>query len=156
MVSGKPLMRELLHLEKLMKTWMLLVLFGLSCSAMAENPPLDCQNAMSTLEMNRCASMALDSAEAELARYLAASLAHNADDLELVNAINAAQTDWQAYRLSHCNSVYMQWRDGSIRGVMAFSCKTQLTKQRSHDIWKNFLSYMDGTPAILPEPDTSL
>ncbi|WP_083835117.1 lysozyme inhibitor LprI family protein [Alishewanella jeotgali] len=64
--------------------------------------------------------------------------------------------NWQAYRLSHCNSVYMQWRDGSIRGVMAFSCKTQLTKQRSHDIWKNFLSYMDGTPAILPEPDTSL
>ena len=29
--------------------------------------------------------MALDLAEAELARYLAASLAHNADDLELVN-----------------------------------------------------------------------
>ncbi|MDE0552455.1 hypothetical protein OU793_24315, partial [Vibrio sp. VP6] len=58
----------------------------------------------------------------------------------------------QAYMSSHCDSVYTQWRDGTIRGVMAISCKTKLTKQRTHELWENFLTYMDSTPPVLPEP----
>ncbi|MEZ9953545.1 lysozyme inhibitor LprI family protein [Vibrio splendidus] len=132
-----------------------ITLFGLayfSCSVLAVEKTVDCENAMNTIEINQCAAIELESAQAELDKYLAASFEHNAYDAELVSSIKVAQDSWQAYMSAHCNSVYTQWRDGSIRGVMALSCKTTLTKQRTHEVWANFLTYMDSTPPVLPEP----
>lgn len=120
--------------------------------ASASDDAIDCENAMNTIEINQCAAIELESAQAELDKYLAASFEHNAYDAELVASIKKAQDSWQAYMSAHCNSVYTQWRDGSIRGVMALSCKTTLTKQRTHEVWVNFLTYMDSTPPVLPEP----
>ena len=123
-----------------------------SFSALADEGVVDCENAMNTIEINQCAAIELESAQAELDKYLAASFEHNAYDAELVASIKKAQESWQAYMTAHCDSVYTQWRDGSIRGVMALSCKTTLTKQRTHEVWANFLTYMDSTPPVLPEP----
>ncbi|MCK8085383.1 lysozyme inhibitor LprI family protein [Vibrio sp. 1CM8B] len=123
-----------------------------SFSALADEGVVDCENAMNTIEINQCAAIELESAQAELDKYLAASFEHNAYDGELVASIKKAQESWQAYMMAHCDSVYTQWRDGSIRGVMALSCKTTLTKQRTHEVWENFLTYMDSTPPVLPEP----
>ncbi|MDH5910948.1 DUF1311 domain-containing protein [Vibrio splendidus] len=120
--------------------------------ASASDDVIDCENAMNTLEINHCAAIELETAQAELDKYLAASFEHNDYDAELVASIKKAQDSWQAYMSAHCNSVYTQWRDGSIRGVMALSCKTTLTKQRTHEVWVNFLTYMDSTPPVLPEP----
>ncbi|MEZ8619037.1 lysozyme inhibitor LprI family protein [Vibrio splendidus] len=132
-----------------------ITLFGLayfSCSVLAVEKTVDCENAMNTLEINHCAAIELESAQVELEQYLEASFEHNAYDAELVASIKKAQENWQAYMSAHCNSVYTQWRDGSIRGLMALSCKTALTKQRTHEVWANFLTYMDSTPPVLPEP----
>ncbi|WP_052879707.1 lysozyme inhibitor LprI family protein [Vibrio coralliirubri] len=123
-----------------------------SFSALADEGIVDCENAMNTIEINQCAAIELESAQAELDKYLAASFEHNAYDAELVASIKKAQESWQAYMTAHCDSVYTQWRDGSIQGVMALSCKTTLTKQRTHEVWANFLTYMDSTPPVLPEP----
>ncbi|PMN26284.1 hypothetical protein BCT41_18760 [Vibrio splendidus] len=120
--------------------------------ASASDDVIDCENAMNTLEINHCAAIELETAQAELDKYLAASFEHNDYDAELVASINKAQESWQAYMSAHCSSVYTQWRDGSIRGLMALSCKTTLTKQRTHEVWANFLTYMDSTPPVLPEP----
>ncbi|MGV2840314.1 DUF1311 domain-containing protein [Vibrio cyclitrophicus] len=119
----------------------------------ASDDAIDCENAMTTLEINQCASISLESAQLELDQYLEASFKHNAYDEELVNSIKVAQDSWQAYITAHCDSVYTQWRDGSIRGLMALSCKTELTKKRTHEVWGNFLTYMDSTPPVLPEPN---
>jgi len=119
----------------------------------ASDYAIDCENAMTTLEINQCASISLESAQLELDQYLEASFKHNAYDEELVNSIKVAQDSWQAYMTAHCDSVYTQWRDGSIRGLMALSCKTELTKKRTHEVWGNFLTYMDSTPPVLPEPN---
>lgn len=121
-------------------------------SALADEGVVDCENAMNTIEINHCAAIELESAQAELDKYLAASFEHNVYDAELVASIKKAQESWQAYMTAHCDSVYTQWRDGSIRGIMALSCKTTLTKQRTHEVWANFLTYMDSTPPVLPEP----
>ncbi|MEZ8370343.1 lysozyme inhibitor LprI family protein [Vibrio splendidus] len=132
-----------------------ITLFGLayfSCSVLAVEKTVDCKNAMNTLEINHCAAIELETAQVELDQYLEASFEHNAYDAELVSSIKVAQDSWQAYMSAHCNSVYTQWRDGSIRGLMALSCKTTLTKQRTHEVWANFLTYMDSTPPVLPEP----
>ncbi|MCG9693828.1 DUF1311 domain-containing protein [Vibrio sp. Isolate22] len=130
----------------------MLILMCFSYSVLAGENAVDCDNAMNTLEINHCAALELESAQVELDKYLAASLEHHAEDAELVDAIKAAQESWQAYMTAHCDSVYTQWRDGSIRGLMALSCKTKLTKQRTHEVWENFLTYMDSTPPVLPEP----
>ncbi len=129
---------------------LVLVLFAFSASATEQK--IDCDNAYTTIDINRCAAMDLGLAQAEMKKYLEASLKHNENDLELVEAINSAQKDWEKYYSSHCDSVYTQWREGTIRGVMALSCKTKLTKQRAHELWENFLTYMDSTPPVLPEP----
>ncbi|PMO73240.1 lysozyme inhibitor LprI family protein [Vibrio splendidus] len=120
--------------------------------ASASDDVIDCENAMNTIDINHCAAIELESAQAELDKYLTASFEHNAYDAELVASIKKAQESWQAYMSAHCSSVYTQWRDGSIRGLMALSCKTTLTNQRTHEVWANFLTYMDSTPPVLPEP----
>ena len=117
---------------------------------------LDCEKPSSTLEINECASIKLESADAELARYLKACFKHNADDPELVKSIKAAQTKWKDYMSAHCSSVGTMWRSGTIRGSMFLSCKIYLTKQRTHEVWRQFLTYMDSTPPVLPEPKVAL
>lgn len=112
----------------------------------------DCDDALSTIEINQCALSELDLAQKELKKYLEASYEQNSHDPMLVEAIKSAQKDWQTYSKSHCGAIYTQWRDGSIRGVMAISCRIKLTKYRTHEIWENFLNHVDSTPPVLPEP----
>nr|WP_086939389.1 lysozyme inhibitor LprI family protein [Thaumasiovibrio occultus] len=135
-----------------MNKGLIILLTGLSFGAFAAKDHVDCNNAMTTIEINQCAAIELASAQTQLDHYLAMSLEQKAHDPELVAAIKVAQQDWQAYMTSHCDSVYTQWRNGTIRGVMAISCKTKLTKQRTHTLWQSFLTYMDSTPPVLPEP----
>ncbi|WP_150304560.1 lysozyme inhibitor LprI family protein [Pseudomonas saliphila] len=135
-----------------MKKCIAIMLAGLSFIVTAEDKPADCGNALTTLEINQCAAIELELAQSELAKYLEVSFEHNANDPELIESIKVAQQDWLEYMSSHCDSVYTKWREGTIRDVMAISCKTQLTEQRTHEVWANFLTYMDSTPPVLPEP----
>lgn len=135
-----------------MNKYLILIAAAFSLSLSASEPKLDCDNVITTLDMNQCAAIGLKAADTEMHQYLEKSYQHNDYDPELIEAIKLAQKDWETYMKAHCDSVYTQWRDGTIRGVMAISCKTKLTKQRTHDIWENFLTYMDTTPPVLPEP----
>ena len=138
--------------KEIMTRCIVILLASLSFTAASADKAVDCDNALTTLEINQCAAIELESAQTELAKYLEASYEHNAYDSELVAAIKVAQKDWQSYMSSHCDSVYTQWRDGTIRGVMTISCKTKLTKQRTYEIWENFLTFMDSTTPVLSEP----
>lgn len=138
-----------------MKTVLFVALAMLPIASLAQQDEIDCENALNTLEINQCAAIELQTAEQQLETYLQASFEHNAEDPILVEAIKRSQADWSTYMTAHCDAIYTQWRDGSIRGVMALSCKTELTKDRTHQIWANFLTYMDRTPPILPEPKVS-
>ncbi len=136
-----------------MKKCLIIVLASLSFAASAEDKVIiDCNNPMNTLEINQCAAIESQSAQVEMDKYLKTSFEHNADDPELINAIKIAQKDWQAYLSSHCDAVYTQWRNGSVRGFKHLSCQSRLTRQRTHEIWKSFLTYVDSTPPVLPEP----
>jgi uncharacterized protein YecT (DUF1311 family) len=121
-------------------------------SSFAVSDEIDCNNMISTLDINYCAGVELSKAELEMTAYLAKSKERNSDDKELIAAIDNAQQAWGVYIEAHCSSIYTMWREGSIRGVMSLNCKTKLTKQRTHEIWSNFLTYMDSTPPVLPEP----
>ncbi len=149
-----PLSGRYVLSRKIMKRRILLVLsiFAFTAIASDEEITFDCDNAVSTLEINTCAIIELDLARAELSKYLNVSFEHNSADSELVKAIEVAQNDWQAYMSSHCNSIYTKWREGTIRDAMTISCETNLTVQRTHEVWAHFLTYMGSTPPVLPEP----
>lgn len=120
-------------------------------SAFASDESPNCDNAMTTLDINQCALIELDTAEANMRRYLDAALRRHEADAALVAAIQQSQARWQDYREAHCDAVYMQWREGTIRGVMSLGCQKALTRERTHTLWENFLVTMEGE-SQLPEP----
>lgn len=136
-----------------MKKNISIALMTISCSTVSAEVELSCVDPVNTLMINHCATNELKVAKAKLALYLQATLEHNSKDPVLLKSIKKAQQDWQIYATSHCDSIYTQWREGTIRGVMTINCQTQLNKQRTHELWANFLTYMDSTPPVLPEPN---
>jgi len=129
-----------------------LILTFAALPVFASDTAQDCENAMSTMEINQCAQWELETAEAEMHRYLDAALNRHEADATLVESIQQAQELWEGYRQAHCDAVYTQWRDGTIRGVMSLSCKKQLTQARTHTLWESFLVTMEGE-SLLPEPE---
>jgi len=125
------------------------------CSFATMATSVNCDKALNTIEINYCAKVKLDKAEAEMQRYLAKSIAQYTTDLNIVESINIAQSAWQSYSQSQCNSVFTLFRDGSMRVVMTLSCRTKLTQQRTHELWSQYLTYMDSSEPVLPEPSTS-
>ena len=121
-------------------------------SMFAMGDELDCDKAITTPDINYCAGVELTKAELEMKTYLTKSKAHNHYDPELLESIDIAQKAWALYAKAHCDSIYTMWREGSIRGVMSLNCKTKVTTARTHEIWENFLTYMDSSPPVLPEP----
>jgi|GEM_PF-211617 len=111
-----------------------------------------CLDAVSTVEINECLAATLRRADGHLARYLAAAIERAKDESVLVAKIKASDDTFIAYRESECDAVYENWKGGTIRGAMALDCKIAMTDRRTHTIWQNWLTYMDGAPPILPEP----
>jgi uncharacterized protein YecT (DUF1311 family) len=114
-----------------------------------------------TLEINDCRSAELAKAEADLQRYLAAARkrlkSEAADDAGAKAALadlDKTETAWKVYREAQCSAVYDYWQSGTIRTVMALSCQIDLTRQHTRTLWRTWLTYMDSTPPILPEPST--
>jgi uncharacterized protein YecT (DUF1311 family) len=114
-----------------------------------------------TLAINDCMGAELARAEANLKRYVAAArkrlTSEAADDAGAKAALgdlDKTETAWTAYRKAQCGAVYDYWQAGTIRGSMELACEINLTRQHTHDVWSAWLTYMDSTPPILPEPST--
>ncbi|QFI37187.1 DUF1311 domain-containing protein [Moritella marina ATCC 15381] len=125
------------------------------CSFTAMATSVDCDKAVNTLEINYCAKVELDKAEAKMQLYLNKSIAQYTADTSVVESINIAQSAWQSYSKSQCDSVFTLFRDGTMRVMMTLSCRTKLTQQRTHELWAQYLTYMDSAEPVLPEPHTS-
>ena len=115
-----------------------------------------------TVEIDACMAADLAKAERQLDRYLAAArqrlkadAADSPDAATALVGLDKAQTAWKAYRKSECDSVYVYWQAGTIRGAMALTCQIDLTLARTHEVWSQWLTFMDSTPPILPEPPTT-
>lgn len=121
-----------------------------------------CNREGSTPEINACAASDLEREEARMQRYLRAAMdrARDADGADRVvggpsaqrGYLDASQSAWKAYADIVCNGVLDAWKDGSIRTFMYLGCMTRMTRDRTHLIWRDHLTYADNTPPILPEP----
>ncbi|QJR79744.1 DUF1311 domain-containing protein [Alteromonas pelagimontana] len=113
---------------------------------------VDCENAMTTYAMNICARREIKSADAELEKYLAKAKEKYSDEAAIIQSLDKSQNAWLLYREAHCDAIYEMWSGGTIRGVMFGGCMLQLTKQRTHKIWEDFLAEMGSASPLLPEP----
>ncbi|MCJ2189193.1 DUF6265 family protein [Novosphingobium beihaiensis] len=111
-----------------------------------------CPDAMTTLDINACLGGVLGRADVRRKAYLEKALAREADRPELQAMIRTADKAFDAYRTAHCDAVYEDWKEGTIRGAMSLSCQIAMTDARTHRIWQDWLTYMDSTPPVLPEP----
>jgi uncharacterized protein YecT (DUF1311 family) len=128
------------------------VLFLSIFSYLVHAEEIDCKNAITTYEMNVCAGREMEAADAELDKYLTKAKHKYSEEKRVVDLLVKSQEAWLAYRKVYCDGIYEMWSSGTIRGVMYGSCMVQLTKQRTHKIWEDYLTYMDSTPPLLPEP----
>ena len=123
---------------------------------------IDCERAANTLQINACAAQDLAREEARMNRYLAAARMRLNDNQNAATSggeasfgpawLDASQSAWTAYADIRCRGVYDRWKGGTIRTVMALDCRIEATRQRTHDIWTDYLTFADSTPPILPEP----
>jgi len=56
------------------------------------------------------------------------------------------------YRTKHCGNVYTLSGMGSSRFEMSAVCTLEVTRERTIDVWRGYLTYQDSTPPVLPDP----
>lgn len=128
-----------------------------------DDDPVVCVRDGNTLQLNACVADDLSAEEARMQRYFDAArtraLEGDAQSGEFGEArtqqaawLDAAQRSWEAYADIRCQGVFDQWKGGTIRTVMIAGCRIAATRQRTHDIWADHLTYADSTPPVLPEP----
>lgn len=129
-----------------------LILMLFTGSAFASAPQVGCNNAITTIEIGACKQQDLKVAEKTLAKYLQQGAIRYQDDAAVIEQLEAAQQHWLAYRKTSCDAQYQIWRDGTIRSLIALSCQIEMTEQRTLHVWQNYLTFMDNSTPILPDP----
>ncbi|HEY1425941.1 MAG TPA: lysozyme inhibitor LprI family protein [Caulobacteraceae bacterium] len=134
---------------------------SLAAAPAADAPASRCPGE-STIEINDCQSAVLAKAEDELKRYLdearkrlKSEAADDAGAAKALSAFDKVQAAWIAYRAADCDALYDYWSAGTIRNTIALTCEIDLTRARTHTVWSEYLTYMDSTPPLLPEPSTA-
>jgi uncharacterized protein YecT (DUF1311 family) len=125
-----------------------------------------CDRAGNTIELNACGALDLEREQARMQRYLEAAYGRARDSdhadpsygepTQSTAYLQAAQAAWVAYADIRCLGLYDQWKGGTIRTLMGLGCRIEATRQRTHDIWADYLTFWDSTPPVLPEPVVSV
>jgi uncharacterized protein YecT (DUF1311 family) len=115
----------------------------MSIPALAQDTPeVDCDKAQTQVEMNYCAHVDWEEADAELnATYkvVRATLAERDSDLE-PDEVKAgtrlldAQRAWITYRDAHCEVASFSARGGSMQSMLYSGCLATMTRQRTKEL----------------------
>jgi len=112
--------------------------------AVAVQPDVDCDNAMTQMAMNVCASREYGQADEILNREweLTADHMRRMDDRspapegepEHFETLLQAQRAWITYRDMHCRSARLEYRGGTIAPLIGANCLTELTEKRTIEL----------------------
>ena len=108
-----------------------------------------------TLQIDDCLAGALGQAEAMLHRYRAAAQARVAQEggsADTPAAFAKAEAAWTAYKDAECTAVFDNWSEATIRAGKETGCEIELTRLHTHTLWREWLTFEDSTPPVLPEP----
>jgi uncharacterized protein YecT (DUF1311 family) len=131
-----------------------LAVLVLAASPAAANPS-PCGSATTTLAMTECLVEQVRRADTTMIRYLAAAQARLRQETREPAAavdLERSQRLWQAYRRSHCGDIAARWQGASIQPLMALDCRLRLSRERSRELWRAYLTHQDRTPPLLPDP----
>ncbi|WEZ82790.1 lysozyme inhibitor LprI family protein [Rhizobium sp. 32-5/1] len=137
-----------------MRTTSLLAPFGLACATLLvgatasfaqDDPKVDCDNQVTQFDMNHCANVDYEVADAALNATYKTVLAHMAEiDKDLaesmpnlvgaVEALKAAQRAWIGYRDGQCELAGFSARGGSMEPMLVSSCLADLTTKRTVEL----------------------
>jgi uncharacterized protein YecT (DUF1311 family) len=102
---------------------------------------LDCNRAMTTMDLNECAAMQKDRTEKKLnqtyQRVLQALGKRDEDagqHAKVKAALVAAQREWVKFREADCQAVYTLHEGGTIRTVMYLGCMDNHAQHRIKDL----------------------
>ena len=118
-------------------------LFALA--AAAQEPEIDCDNAMAQFELNACAYREFERADAAMnAQWKVTAARMKAIDADFdrtqdnrpgyFDTLLAAQRAWLTYRDKHCAGEGYTMRGGSAEPMMISGCQTQLTDARTKQL----------------------
>ena len=111
-----------------------------------------CVEATTTLDRIDCRTKQLNVEEKKQKQYFNAAVDRAALlDLNAQRLVEE-QLAWEKYREALCGNVYLLWVQGSIRYEMAAACNLRLVQDRTYDLWRSYLTYLDNTPPVLPDP----
>ena len=125
--------------------------FSFATAAAAAEPL--CRDSKNTVEDTKCMSAEIDKADKALREYLEAAKERLSRDKVKGLNLDATQAEWSRYRTMHCGDVYLYWVEGTYRYRASAQCQIDLARSRTHDIWAAYLTFVDSTPALLPEPE---
>lgn len=113
-----------------------------------------------TTEVDACFAARFVEADADLNRYynMAIRRVRKEGGASIAKGLMQAERSWLSYRDTECGAAYEKYRGGTIRTSMETGCFIRLTRLRTYMIWRNWLTYPDSTPPLLPRPaiDTAL
>ncbi len=106
---------------------------------------MSCDSALTTVDMRRCASQALEQAKRDLNRYL-----QEARRLTAKRALlDSAQTAWERYREITCRAAGDEHQGGTMKPLVVLNCLLDLTRGRLHEVYDHHLR---TSHTALPEP----
>jgi uncharacterized protein YecT (DUF1311 family) len=117
-------------------------LFLLASTAVADEPVVNCDDAMGQLEMNICSYRDYEQADRELNAQWAITAAVQKkfdSDPDVVkdgrpgyfDTLLSAQRAWISYRDNHCRSEGYSMRGGSGEALVTNGCRATLTRART-------------------------
>jgi len=102
-----------------------------------DNAILNCEEAITQVEMNMCSAQELETSEQALKTVYDEAL-DLFDDEEELQEFEAVQKGWVEYRDAHCDIAADQYAGGSIMPLIYSSCMTNLADERSDHIRNMF------------------
>jgi uncharacterized protein YecT (DUF1311 family) len=111
-----------------------------------------CQDPANLVADQECMARELDKAERTMMRYFAAANTRASRGLDEPLDLAPAQAAWEGYRKQHCADVRRKWTGATHAARAQAMCEITLLSQRTHDLWAAYLTYVDRTPPVLPEP----
>lgn len=104
---------------------------------------LDCKTATTQTDMNACAGMGFEAADAELNRIYGQLVARTGKDSQARTLLTKAQRDWLAFRDAECAFQASGVEGGSAQPMVVLGCREGLTRKRTADL-KGYLTCQEG------------
>ncbi|GHA74269.1 lysozyme inhibitor LprI family protein [Pontibacter akesuensis] len=113
--------------------FLVILLLSISVPACAQTKAVvDCGNAQTQLEMNRCAAEAYQQADKALNDVYNAIIPKLSAEAKTLLVM--AQQSWLVVRDSHCGLYEQFYEGGSMMPLMLYTCKTELTQNRTKEL----------------------